>query len=744
MIRSGSTLQYQLANEILAKAGPVQKLGFIFPDKQVPAESSQGAPGSCKLHHWDEKLGAKLIAHEAIGLYCFRDLRDVAVSAMRKFNISFEELWEKRWLHTAVRDGERWLDMPNVYSAKYELLVNELVAETSRIAAWIGLRLETRTIAAIATDHSFDAQKRRFGLAKPDSTLGYDAESLLHSNHLHEGAVDGWRKILSDEQAKLIWGEFKEWFELRGYTDGTDQTPASAATPATASVSPDGVFVPHLNWFSHGQNDEVARLLREGHYEADLQAFFFLYLRNGDRVMDVGAHFGLYSRLARSIAGTDGQVLAVEPHPVTQMFLADNLKGLKPDALIKAALGRQPGKAELVVGNAGYSAHSFLADKTSEQTTTVEVKTLQQVVSAAKWTSASLVKIDTEGREFDVLEGAGPLLGTSALPVITLEFAEKNLLQFGRTTRQLARYLQQNGYQVCRLSLTTLQLECISDNIWPVWYENFIAVLDLDSVNQRLASASLEHQRIARDILARAAACQPIKEISELETYRHQASLSQQHKSWAEQTEQLLTAERILSAELKQWAEKNEFEVAAEKVRSRSLEEWASNSEQLLAQEKKRSAAFEEWAQRVEAELKKAEALIKGHEAWAINSDRLLALEKERAAEFERWAIKIEAEFEKAKALASSNEAWALKNEAALQEAVTAAAGHKAWALKNEAALQEAITVADGHREWAEKTERLLAASRQECADNKAWAERTEQFLAEARAAMRQFPSNQC
>jgi hypothetical protein len=35
----------------------------------------------------------------------------------------------------------------------------------------------------------------------------------------------------------------------------------------------DEVFVPHVGWLTHAPDDEVAQLLREGHFEAAEQAF---------------------------------------------------------------------------------------------------------------------------------------------------------------------------------------------------------------------------------------------------------------------------------------------------------------------------------------------------------------------------------------------------------------------------------------------------------------------------------------
>ena len=741
MIRSGSTLQYQLAGEILATRGPVRKLGFIPPEGNLPAGlANNPGPGLCKLHHFDQTLAGMLKHDKAVGVYSFRDLRDVAVSVMRQFKISFDQAWGDRWLHYAVEAGEKWLALPNVYSAKYEVYSKNLEQETERISQYLGIHITPQQITSITNENRLEALKAKaeYNAAIMGSTgkpIGNEGD-VKNPWMPNDGSIGRWKDVLTPGQQELIEGEFADWLELRGYTTYRAKVSATSPKPVEVKAQTNEVFAPHLGWFAHAPNDEVARLLLEGHYEADLQAFFFLYLRAGDRVIDVGSHFGLYSRLASQRVGAEGRVLALEPHPVTQGFLSQNLQPAKQATLIKAALGGATGEAELVIGETGYSAHSYLAENAAERTATVEVKTLHQLLADAAWQKADLVKIDTEGREFDVLEGAGDLLGTAALPVVTLEFAEKNLLQFGRTTRQLARFLRQSGYQVCRLAPESMLLSPVGDDIWPVWYENFIAVLDLDSVNDRLRAATAESQRVARDILARAVACQPIKEISELETYRHQAAQSLQYKAWAEKTERLLSAERALSAEFKQWAERAEFELADEKIKCRDFEEWATNSETHLAREKQRAIDFEKWALQTEELLTLEKERAAEFENWARKNEEALKNTKSLASSNEAWALKTEQELVTAKALAATNEKWALKTERLLAMEKERAEEFEKWALKTEAALHEANSLAAAHQLWAEKTERMLADSRKESADNFAWAQRTEQFLAEARAAL--------
>jgi FkbM family methyltransferase len=76
--------------------------------------------------------------------------------------------------------------------------------------------------------------------------------------------------------------------------------------------------------FAGGPADDVDRmLLFAPHlYERREQAVVRERLRPGDVFLDLGAHRGLYSRLAAGVVGPTGRVIAVEAHPETAAGLS--------------------------------------------------------------------------------------------------------------------------------------------------------------------------------------------------------------------------------------------------------------------------------------------------------------------------------------------------------------------------------------------------------------------------------------
>ncbi len=138
-----------------------------------------------------------------------------------------------------------------------------------------------------------------------------------------------------------------------------------------------------------------------GSYESGKQQLFARFVRPGMTVLDVGANAGFYTLLAGKLAGAQGQVIAVEPFPENQRSLKRHM-ALNPDLnirLIEAAASASCGEARFHTGvtrlTGGLSVDGDLV------VTTITLDSLPR---------ADLLKIDVEGAELEVLQGAERLL----------------------------------------------------------------------------------------------------------------------------------------------------------------------------------------------------------------------------------------------------------------------------------------------------------------------------------------------
>lgn len=318
-------------------------------------------------------------------------------------------------------------------------------------------------------------------------------------------------------------------------------------------------FVCHLGWLRHPPGDEVAQFLAEGWFEYREQAFCWLYLREGDTVLDVGASFGLYSTLAAALCGETGRVVAVEPNPAITPLLAANLSRSagKRGELIAAALGSRTGEVEFFPGTHGRAAYSStVAETTGATACRVPCVTMTALCHERSLTRVTLAKLDVEGDELEVLRGAREAISQGTLPLWMIEFAEGNLRRRDLGTRALFDELVSLGYTVCRFDERSRRLVPVK---WtgPVWYDNYFAATSIDEVNQRLSMVSAERSLTADDILRRGVAATALREAAaEAARQRDESGTrAQQALHQAAREAELIQIERAESARLVQEAQ---------------------------------------------------------------------------------------------------------------------------------------------------------------------------------------------
>lgn len=329
-------------------------------------------------------------------------------------------------------------------------------------------------------------------------------------------------------------------------------------------------------------------MLRQGHFEALEQAFVLLYLRPGDVFVDGGAHIGLYSILAAGAVGSAGKVVAVEPDPDTVGVLRSNLQehGLDSVHICNAALWKTCDQLAFHRNPRDRCSHNAVDTQTDAESDpdsrlSVQGVTLDAVVRDFKLDRVELAKIDAEGAEPLVLEGAMGAIHAGRLPVLLIEFSEHNLREFGFDTKALIELLRQAGYSIFRLEMESMRLSPVTYE-GPIWYENLIATTDLVHVKQRLATAPPDRVRAATDVIERAKASSRLKELQELDTYKQRAAQLGPTKAWAEETEEKLKAAREEVERLRAWAERAEKDLAAARQEAADNRAWAERTEQSL------------------------------------------------------------------------------------------------------------------------------------------------------------------
>ncbi len=204
-----------------------------------------------------------------------------------------------------------------------------------------------------------------------------------------------------------------------------------------------------LNLFRH-KGYWFRRSTREG---ATMAAFARL-LRPGDVAFDVGAHVGWVAVQFAHLVGAEGRVVAFEPGSNNLPYLRRNLAAFPQAMVVEAAVGAAAGTAELYEESLTGQNNALAAPYHRLQANAalnpaalavtarrVAVTTLDAAATEAG--DPALVKIDVEGSELAVLQGAAGLLAR-ARPVLMVEVT--------RDSAAIAALLGTLGYRLFQVA----------------------------------------------------------------------------------------------------------------------------------------------------------------------------------------------------------------------------------------------------------------------------------------------------
>lgn len=151
--------------------------------------------------------------------------------------------------------------------------------------------------------------------------------------------------------------------------------------------------------------------------------------KQGDIVVDIGAHMGRYTIISSKRVGPHGKVIAIEAEPFNFEILNRNIKLNQLSnvvALNDAVYSKETKiKLYLTAGESGYTIFNTTISnrvKTGQKFVDVNANTLDNLLQQNGITGeVNWIKIDVEGAEFEVLKGAHNVLSKSKCLVLLIE-----------------------------------------------------------------------------------------------------------------------------------------------------------------------------------------------------------------------------------------------------------------------------------------------------------------------------------
>jgi len=269
-------------------------------------------------------------------------------------------------------------------------------------------------LSAQATQSMEQSQQREALQVRVEELLSqYGEKSSLNSKsrevlggHLDEVAIDQFKSLAASAIATILAGEYYEGLDDAAF--GLDLSPPSFRPAFELSPSRSGAI------FHHPGSDLIGTALKiYGEWAHNEIELLLSLIDFGCCVYDVGAFVGTHSLAFAERVGPSGKVFAFEPNKFSFWLLAMNTCTERRANIrsFNLAIGASNGFVKSVSSdktNLGLSVLQETADEFDR-----DGVLLKSLDSLGLDSDPSLIKIDVEGMELDVLEGAAVTIARS-------------------------------------------------------------------------------------------------------------------------------------------------------------------------------------------------------------------------------------------------------------------------------------------------------------------------------------------
>ena len=184
-------------------------------------------------------------------------------------------------------------------------------------------------------------------------------------------------------------------------------------------------------------------------------------IKNGEVLVDVGANIGYFTLLMAKLSGPSGKIFSFEPEDKNFEILEKNVKinNYQNIVLEKKGVSDHNGVNKFFLSSKNTGMHSLQKIRDDSKEVKIDVIKLDDYFSALDLVKKiSLIKIDVEGAEFQVLNGMQTILKNENLKLL-IEFIPEHLKKHGTNPSDVLKILEDNDFKIYQINENTKQLE---------------------------------------------------------------------------------------------------------------------------------------------------------------------------------------------------------------------------------------------------------------------------------------------
>ena len=197
--------------------------------------------------------------------------------------------------------------------------------------------------------------------------------------------------------------------------------------------------------------DRIERQMWGGCYEPHVRHSLRVLLSPGDTFIDVGGHIGYHSVLGASLVGSGGRVIAFEADPRNFARLQDHLAPFPWATAVNRAVWSSTStvifERSSEPGESGWGTLTAVRDLKRGEHITVETISLDDWLSENANGCVSAIKVDAEGSEVSIFQGATAVL-KGVRPNVIFEANDVVLRQAQTSALALTEIFYGHGYNL--------------------------------------------------------------------------------------------------------------------------------------------------------------------------------------------------------------------------------------------------------------------------------------------------------
>jgi hypothetical protein len=218
MLRSGSTLQYNLAAAVMERHCSLVRAGFIggFADPRVVARLAAMRDSQdwhiVKTH--EPPLEHAFYNGRVRTLFSRRDPRDIAASIRKKWDKPFAEILSD--IADMAEIGQQTMALPDALVQEYSDLYENLEGCVAQLGRFLSVPLSPAEVSAIAAEHAVEKVAERLQQRRTNPLFNalrlisarhrIDPKTQMHDDHISpsRGRDGDWRNCFSAQEIEML------------------------------------------------------------------------------------------------------------------------------------------------------------------------------------------------------------------------------------------------------------------------------------------------------------------------------------------------------------------------------------------------------------------------------------------------------------------------------------------------------------------------------------------------------------